>query len=305
MPPSHDLNWIQIVRVTNNNSLNEIIMATRSAKVNSKSTTKTAPAAAPARRADSFVESFAKGLAVIRSFGPHSKRMTLSEVSVRTGLTRAAARRILLTLLELGYVAQEDRAFFLTPRVLDLGYSYLSSMPLANLAQPIMVELGTRFNHSCSVAALDGTEVVYLLRVPKRNLLNTPGISLAGMRLPAFVSSMGRMLLAALPDRELKARLDASDLRAHTPRTIWRRTAISEEIRKCRRQGYAVVIDELEEGLSAVAVPIIDTHGRTIAAMNIACNSGVVKRQELVSQILPELQLAVARLNTILSMNPA
>jgi IclR family pca regulon transcriptional regulator len=278
-------------------------MATRSGKVNSKSTTKTA-SATPMRRADSFVESFAKGLAVIRSFGPHSKRMTLSEVSVRTGLTRAAARRILLTLLELGYVAQQERLFFLTPRVLDLGYSYLSSMPLANLAQPVMVELGARLNQSCSVAALDGTEVVYLLRVPKRNLLHTPGISLAGMRLPAFVSSMGRMLLAALSEGELKARLNASDLRAYTPRTIWRRAAITEEIRKCRKQGYSVVVDELEEGLSAVAVPIIDANGHTIAAMNISCNSSAVRRQELVGQILPELQRTVSRINGILSMNP-
>lgn len=280
-------------------------MAITPAKVNSKSTKKTEPTSSSSRRADSFVESFAKGLAVIRSFGPQSKRMTLSEVSVRTGLTRAAARRILLTLLELGYVGQEDRVFFLTPRVLDLGYSYLSSMPLANLAQPIMVELGTRFNHSCSVAALDGTEVVYLLRVPKRNLLNTPGISLAGMRLPAFVSSMGRMLLAALPDAELRARLDASDLKAYTPRTLWRRNALEDEIRKCRRQGYSLIIDELEEGLSAVAVPIIDAGGRTIAAMNIACNSAAVKRQELVGNILPELRQAVSRLNGILSINPA
>ncbi|MDP1537300.1 MAG: IclR family transcriptional regulator C-terminal domain-containing protein [Burkholderiales bacterium] len=280
-------------------------MAITPAKVNSKSTKKTEPTSSPSRRADSFVESFAKGLAVIRSFGPQSKRMTLSEVSVRTGLTRAAARRILLTLLELGYVGQEDRVFFLTPRVLDLGYSYLSSMPLANLAQPIMVELGTRFNHSCSVAALDGTEVVYLLRVPKRNLLNTPGISLAGMRLPAFVSSMGRMLLAALPDAELRDRLDASDLKAYTPRTLWRRNALEDEIRKCRRQGYSLIIDELEEGLSAVAVPIIDAGGRTIAAMNIACNSAAVKRQELVGHILPELRQAVSRLNGILSINPA
>lgn len=280
-------------------------MATTPSKVNSKSTKKTEPTSSPSRRADSFVESFAKGLAVIRSFGPQSKRMTLSEVSVRTGLTRAAARRILLTLLELGYVGQEDRVFFLTPRVLDLGYSYLSSMPLANLAQPIMVELGTRFNHSCSVAALDGTEVVYLLRVPKRNLLHTPGISLAGMRLPAYVSSMGRVLLAALPDAELRARLDASDLKAYTPRTVRRRNALEDEIRKCRRQGYSLIIDELEEGLSAVAVPIIDAGGRTIAAMNIACNSAAVKRQELVGNILPELRQAVSRLNGILSINPA
>jgi|LNFM01.1.fsa_nt_gb IclR family transcriptional regulator, pca regulon regulatory protein len=283
-------------------------MASALHEVNAKSTKKTASATATAaahapRRSDAYVESFAKGLSVIRSFGPQHRRMTLSEVAVRSGLTRAAARRILLTLLELGYVAQQGRDFELTPRVLDLGYSYLSSMPLANLAQPIMVELGNRFNHSVSVAALDGSEVVYLLRVPKRNLLNTPGISLAGLRLPAFVSSMGRVLLAALPEDEMKRVLDASDLRALTPKTIWQRTALEEEIRKCERQGYSLIVDEMEEGLSAVAAPIIDAGGRTIAAMNIAVNTGAVKRQELISTILPELRQAVARLNGILSHN--
>jgi IclR family pca regulon transcriptional regulator len=278
-------------------------MATTPRKVNAKSTTETAAATTAPRRSDAYVESFAKGLAVIRSFGPESKRMTLSEVAERSALTRAAARRILLTLLELGYVSQEGRNFALTPRILDLGYSYLSSMPLASLAQPVMVDLGNRFNHSVSVAALDGTEVVYLLRVPKRNLLNSPGISLAGMRLPAYVSSMGRVLLAALPAPELKAVLDASDLRALTPKTVYQRAALEEEIRKCGRQGYSLIIDEMEEGLSAVAAPIIDAGGRTIAAMNIAFNTGVVKRQELLGSILPELRQAVARLNSILSLN--
>ena len=278
-------------------------MATTPRKVNAKSTTETAADTSAPRRSDAYGESFAKGLTVIRSFGPQHRRMTLSEVAMRSGLTRAAARRILLTLLELGYVAQDGRSFTLTPRILDLGYSYLSSMPLSTMAQPVMVELGNRFNHSVSVAALDGSEVVYLLRVPKRNLLNTPGISLAGMRLPAYVSSMGRVMLAALPADELKRALDASDLRALTPKTVYQRAALEEEIRKCGRQGYSLIVDEMEEGLSAVAAPIIDAGGRTIAAMNIAFNTGAVKRQELLNTVLPELRQAVVRLNSILSLN--
>jgi IclR family pca regulon transcriptional regulator len=261
-----------------------------------------APTGSASRRSDSFVESFAKGLAVIRSFGPQHRRMTLSEVAERSGLTRAATRRILLTLHELGYVAQEARIFSLTPRILDLGYSYLSSMPLAGLAQPVMVELAAKLNQSCSVAALDGTDAVYLLRVPKHSLLTTPGVTLIGMRLPAYVSSMGRVLLAGLPDAELARVLDASDLRALTPRTIYRRKPLEEEIRRCRRQGYAIVIDELEVGLSAVAVPILDAGGHTIAAMNIACNSAVVKRQELITRILPALRDAVARIASVLAI---
>ena len=114
---------------------------------------------------------------------------------------------------------------------------------------------------------------------------------------------MGRVLLAALPAPELKAVLDASDLRALTPKTVYQRAALEEEIRKCGRQGYSLIIDEMEEGLSAVAAPIIDAGGHTIAAMNIAFNTGVVKRQELLGSILPELRQAVARLNSILSLN--
>lgn len=277
-------------------------MTARKSEVNTKSTKKTARRPAE-RRSDSFVESFAKGLSVIRCFGPQSRRMTLSNVAERCGLTRAAARRILLTLLELGYVAREDRMFVLTPRILDLGYSYLSSMPLVHFAQPIMIELGARLNQSCSVATLDGTEVVYLLRMPKRNLLHTPGVSLSGMRLPAFVSSMGRVMLAALPDAELKALLDRSELRPYTPRTLWRRPALEREIRKCGKQGYSLIVDEFEEGLSAVAMPIIDAGGRTLAAMNVSCSTSSVRRQELVGQILPELRKAVSRLNGILSIN--
>jgi IclR family pca regulon transcriptional regulator len=279
-------------------------MTARKSEVNTKSTKKTARKPAE-RRSDSFVESFAKGLSVIRCFGPQNRRMTLSNVAERCSMTRAAARRILLTLLELGYVAQEDRMFVLTPRILDLGYSYLSSMPLAHIAQPIMIELGTRLGQSCSVATLDNTEVVYLLRMPRRNLLNTPGISLAGMRLPAFVSSMGRVMLAGLPDAELKACLDRSDLHPFTTRTLWRKPALENEIRKCGKQGYSLIIDELEEGLSAVAVPILDAGGRTIAAMNISCNSSSVRRQDLIVHILPELRNAVSKLNGILSLNMA
>lgn len=279
-------------------------MTTRKSEVNTKSIKKTKRQVTE-RRSDSFVESFAKGLSVIRCFDRQNRRMTLSQVAERCELTRAAARRILLTLLELGYVAREDRMFVLTPRILDLGYSYLSSMPLAHFAQPIMIELGAQLNQSCSMATLDGTDVVYLLRMPKRNLLNTPGVSLSGMRLPAYVSSMGRVMLAAMPDAEMKTVLDRSDLRPYTPRTLWRRPALEKEIRKCGNQGYSLIIDELEEGLSAVAIPIVDAGGRTIAAMNVACNSSSVRRQDLVGQILPELRRAVSRLNNILLVNIA
>lgn len=256
-----------------------------------------------AKRSDSFVESFAKGLAVIRAFGPRARRMTLSEVAVRTGLSRAAARRILLTLQTLGYVAQDDRNFYLTPRILDLGYSYLASMPLVSFAQPVMEDLVAELGLSCSVAVLDGTEVVYVHRVAKRSIL-APGTSMVGMRLPAYVSSMGRVLLAGLDEPAWRDYLENVELKPLTPQTLRSRGDLDEEIRKVRRQGYAIVIDELEQGLSAIAVPVMDGRGRVVAAMNLSRNSGTGARQQLVGKSLPLLRRAAQRVTASLAVQP-
>ena len=158
-----------------------------------------APAEAPADRelrpGDEYVQSFARGLAVIRAFSSAAPAQTLSEVAAATGLTRAGARRILLTLERLGYVRQDGRSFCLTPRILDLGYAYLSTMPLSNLAEPIMEELVEKVHESSSASVLDGTEIVYVLRVPTKKIMT---INLAiGSRLPAYCTSMGRVMLAA------------------------------------------------------------------------------------------------------------
>jgi IclR family pca regulon transcriptional regulator len=165
-----------------------------------------------------YVQSFARGLAVIRAFGPGAKTMTLTEVAQKTGLTRAGARRILLTLQTLGYVALEGRSFSLTPRVLDLGYSYLSSMPLWDVAQPIMEDLVDRVHESVSASVLDGSEIVYVLRVPTHRIM-TIGLSI-GSRLPAYCTSMGRVLLGALPEEELDRTLSGTKLAALTRHTV-------------------------------------------------------------------------------------
>ena len=253
------------------------------------------------KRSDSFVESFAKGLAVIRAFGPQSRRMTLSGVAVKTGLSRAAARRILLTLQTLGYVAQSDRDFFLTPRILDLGYSYLSSMPLVSFAQPVMEELVAELGQSCSAGVLDGNEVVYIHRVARRSIL-APGVSMVGMRLPAYVSSMGRVLLSGLPAPEWVQYLGTADLKPLTPHTVTTREALDEEIGRVRKQGHALVVDELEQGLSAIAVPIADGRGNVVAALNVSCNSGTGVRQKLLNRSLPLLRKAAARVTSLLAV---
>ena len=252
---------------------------------------------------DSFVESFARGLAVIRAFGPNTRRMTLTQVAEQTGLTRAAARRILLTLQALGYVAQEDRLLSLTVRILDLGYSYLSSMPLTRIAQPVMEDLVSQLDQSCSLAVLDASDVVYVLRVPRRSIMTTPGHTMIGFRLPAYVSSMGRVLLAHLGPEQLRAYLAECDLKAYTRHTLSSRKELQSEIERCRELGYSLVVDELEEGLAAVAVPILGPNNQDIAAMNLSRQSGGAARQDLIRKSLPELRKAAAHLHAVLAMH--
>src|SRR5512146_2177105 len=177
-----------------------------------------APAAAELKPGDSYVQSFARGLEVIRSFDASAPRQTLTQVAARAGLTRAGARRILLTLQTLGYVESDGKLFSLTPRILDLGFAYLSSMPIWNLAEPVMEALVDEVKESCSAAVLDGTDIVYVLRVPTRKIMKI-GLGV-GSRLPAYCTSLGRVLLADLPDDEVRRLLRASHPQPRTRLTI-------------------------------------------------------------------------------------
>jgi IclR family transcriptional regulator, pca regulon regulatory protein len=249
---------------------------------------------------DQFVQSFARGLSVIRAFGPKSSEMTLTEVAERTGLTRAGARRILLTLQHLGYVAANERKFYLTPRILDLGYSYLSSMKLWDFAEPAMEELVDKVHESCSVSVLDGTEIVYVLRVPTRKIM-TINLSI-GRRLPAFCTSMGRVLLGDLDDVTLDKVFAQSDLKALTKSTTTNPTRLKKIIADDRKKGWSLVNQELEEGLCSIAVPLIDSSGRVIAAMNIGGNVTRTSEADLVKKVLPELLAAANKINSALRM---
>jgi len=252
------------------------------------------------RPGDAYVQSFARGLAVIRSFSARAPQQTLSEVAQRTGLTRAGARRILLTLESLGYVASQGRQFSLTAKILDLGFAYLSSLPLWNLAEPVMEALVEELKESCSAAVLDGADIVYVLRIPTHKIMS---INLGiGSRLPAAATSMGRILLAALPPEALDALLRAHPLRAHTARTITERTRFERELERVRAQGWCLVDQELEEGLVSLAVPIRDRAGRVIAAMNV---SGQVMRTSpatMVEHFLPKLQGTATQISQLLQM---
>jgi len=250
------------------------------------------------RPGDTYVQSFARGLQVIRSFSAQTPQQTLSEVAQRTGLTRAGARRILLTLQGLGYVNCNGRQFSLAPRILDLGFAYLSSLPLWNLAEPVMERLVEEVKESCSAAVLDGSDVVYVLRVPTHKIMS---INLGiGSRLPAYCTSMGRTLLAELDNRTLDELLRAHPLVRRTARTIVDTAALKAELAKVREQGWCLVDQELEEGLVSLSSPIRDRAGRAIAAMNISGQVNRTSPAHMVEHFLPKLRTAAGDISQML-----
>ncbi|ABN00428.2 IclR family transcriptional regulator [Burkholderia pseudomallei] len=240
-----------------------------------------------AKPGDSYVQSFARGLAVIRAFDAEHPEQTLTEVASATGLTRAGARRILLTLQTLGYVEADGRLFRLTPKILDLGFAYLTSMPFWNLAEPVMEQLSARIHESCSAAVLDRTEIVYVLRVPTHKIM-TINLSI-GSRLPAYCTSMGRVLLSSLDAAALDDTLARSTLRAYTPRTLTDPAALKDEIATVRSQGWAIVDQELEAGLISLSAPIRNRRGQVIAAMNISGNAQRHTAKQMVKAFLDPL----------------
>jgi len=244
------------------------------------------PATTP-QPGDSYVQSFARGLEVIRSFSADAPQQTLSEVAVRTGLTRAGARRILLTLQTLGYVDSDGKHFRLTARILDLGFAYLSSLPIWNLAEPVMEALVDEVKESSSAAVLEGTDIVYVLRVPTHKIMSI-GLGV-GSRLPAYCTSMGRVLLAALDDEEVLRRLRAARPRALTKHTVTDVDTLLAKVQQVRRQGWSLVNQELEEGLISLAAPITDRSGRVIAALNLSGQANRTNTKVAQETLLPAL----------------
>ncbi|MER7797220.1 IclR family transcriptional regulator C-terminal domain-containing protein [Microbacterium sp. NPDC096154] len=227
----------------------------------------------PSREPDQreYVQSFARGLAVIRAFDADHPRLTLSEVAARAEVTRAAARRFLLTLQHLGYVRAVGRDFALTPRVLELGFSYLSALSLPEVAQPHLERLSREVDESVSAAVLDGDEIVYVARVPTRRIMSV-GITI-GTRFPARRTSMGRVLLAALPPEE-RPGVDPP---------------FAEELERVAAQGWAIVNAGLEPGLRSVAAPLHGRDGRVVAAVNISTTATRVTLERLRTHHLPAL----------------
>ena len=252
------------------------------------------PATGRAARGSDFVQSLERGLAVIRAFDETRPELTLSDVARATGLTRAAARRFLLTLIDLGYVRTDGRLFALRPRILELGYAYLSSLSLPEVAQPHMEELVAKVHESCSVSVLDGTDVVYVARVPTRRIM-TVAISV-GTRFPAFATSMGRVLLAALPNDRIEDYLSSGVVQQYTSYTVTDADKLRAVLAKVRTQGYCLVDQELEKGLRSIAVPIHDSDGTVIAAMNVSLHVSGGTAEEIRRDILPQLRATAAEI---------
>src|SRR5690349_11919293 len=214
-----------------------------------------------------FVQSLERGLSVIRAFDAEHPKLTLSEVAASTGLSRAAARRFLRTLVQLGYMRSDGSRFALRPKILELGYAYLSSLTLPEVAMPHLEQLVEQVHESSSVSELDGNEVIYIARVPTKRIM-TVTISV-GTRFPAYATSMGRVLLAAQSDERLDDYLESASLRGLTGHTITSATALRRELRKIRSQGWALVDQEPEEGLRSIAAPLPTVEAMVIAALPV------------------------------------
>jgi IclR family pca regulon transcriptional regulator len=245
------------------------------------------------------VQSLERGLEVIRALSLPGEGRTLSDVARDTGLTRASARRFLLTLQELGYARSHDRRFTLTPRVLELGYAFLSSLTLPQIAQPHLRELVERVHESSSVSVLDGADVVYVAREPTQRIM-TVAISV-GTRFPAHATSMGRVLLAGLDDGELESFLRSAQLKRFTSSTVTDPRKLRRELERVRSRGWALVDQELEDGLRSVAVPIRDRSGQVVAAMNLSTHASRRTPAGIKKDLLPQLQDAAAAIEADLA----
>lgn len=248
----------------------------------------------PALKEGDFVAALGRGLQVLECFGPGRERMTLSQVAQQTGLSRGTARRFLLTLTALGYLASDGKLFWMTPRVLRFGQGYLAGFARAEAVRPVIEAVSRDLNESCSLAVLDGADVVYVARVEARRVYSSR-IDI-GTRLPAHASSLGRVLLAALPEPALEEWLRRHPLRAWTERTVTDPEQLRARLIEIRRQRYAVIDGELELGARSIAVPVLDATGREVAALNIGTSAARAPLEMLRRSFLPVLREAAGRL---------
>jgi IclR family pca regulon transcriptional regulator len=246
----------------------------------------------------SFMMSLARGLAVLQAFSDQRRSLTIAQISHRTAIPRASVRRCLHTLIKLGYAGADGNNFSLKPKVLTLGYSYLSSTPLTVSAHPYLNHISRTLNESCSLAVLQDDEVLYVGRSATSRIMS---VSLTtGSRLPAYCTALGRVMLAHLPADELQAYFERVPLKAMTERTVVSPARLKEILAEVRQAGYAMIEEELEIGLRSIAVPVRGASGRVLAALNVGAHAARVSSRKMTEEFLPVLLKGAQELSILL-----
>jgi IclR family pca regulon transcriptional regulator len=245
-----------------------------------------------------FMASLARGLEVIRAFSEFRRNLTISQISQSTGLPRASVRRCLYTLSVLGYVGEDNKRFFLRPQVLTLGHAYLASTPLAVTAQPYLDAVSQAVRESCSAAILDGDDIVYVCRSAETRIMSIS--LLVGTRLPAYCTAMGQVLLAHLPEPQIADYLARVRLVQRTDRTVTSATRLKKILAEVRKDGYALLDQELEVGLRSIAVPVRDGRGTVAAAVNVSTHASRVSLDDMKRRFLPLLNRCAGELGSVL-----
>lgn len=246
----------------------------------------------------SFMTSLARGLAVVKAFSDQRRAMTIAQLSHKTGIPRAAVRRCLYTLKQLGYADSEANNFYLKPKILSLGYSYLSSTPLTISAQPTLNQVSRELNESCSLGVLEESEILCISRSQSSRVMSV-AIN-TGSRLPAYCSSMGRVMLSMLSDDELSDYFSKIRLIAYTDRTVIAESELRDILASVKKNGYAIVEEELEIGLRSIAVPVRGASGMPVAALSVGAQAGRTNRSQLEQNFLPLLLNAASDLSVLL-----
>lgn len=255
--------------------------------------------ASPAKRIQAltgdpdFMTSLARGLAVVQAFQERKRHLTIAQISHRTEIPRAAVRRCLHTLIKLGYATSDGRTYSLLPKVLTLGHAYVSSTPLAVSAQPYLDRMSEQLHEACNMATLEGNDILYIARSATTQRLISVDLSVGG-RLPAYCTSMGRVLLAGLDNVSLQDYLEQVELQPKTRKTLVEKTQLDHCLQQVRQQGWCIVDQELEQGLRSIAVPVYDASGQVLAALNVSTHAGRVSRNDLEQRFLP-IMLAASR----------
>jgi len=250
-----------------------------------------------------FLKTLARGIDLIKSFDTNNPRMTLTEVARKNDMSRASARRFLLTLKRLGFIMQVDDRFQFTAKILDIGYQYLANLDFIEVITPFMREVSRRLGKACSAAVLDGVDVIYVARIPSQQQILSVNLHI-GSRLPAYCTSIGRVLLASLSDQELDSFFDRAELKPRTIQTVIREKKLREIIKQVRLKGYAVVDQELEESLRSIAVPVHNSKGDVLCAMNVGMPVVRIKMKNAITACLPVLKEAAEKAEMVLAHHP-